>query len=166
MKIDLSSIFRHIGNKLEVELSESFLFEKESIILTEPVSLIGEVINTGKLVLLTGKIATEILCQCDRCLDDFKLVLQFDIEEQFCRSINDYQDLMGEVELSEDDFACLVGEDNSVDLLEIMRQNILANMPMKLLCNKKCSGIKVLKEEQEEKMDPRLLKLKEYKTGL
>jgi hypothetical protein len=46
-----------------------------------------------------------------------------------------------EVELKESDFAFLIDEDNSIDLTELVRQNLLTALPIKPLCSSLCEGL-------------------------
>lgn len=162
MKIDLSSILKEVGSKQHIEISEAMDFHDEPLELTKPVNVNADITNTGKSILLKGVVSTEIKLDCGRCLNKYNFPLHFRIEEQYCKNSKDYKDITGEIELTDEDFVYLIEEDNTIDLYEIIRQNIIAQIPIKPLCSLDCIGIQVITDTKEE-IDPRFAKLKEFK---
>jgi len=158
-KIDVSSILKETGNKLVIDFTENIDFKNENLYFSEPIKIHLALINTGKSILASGNVSSKLLLPCDRCLEEFPHPLAFEIEEQFCKGINEYKNMTGEFELTEEDFFSLIKEDNTIDLYEILRQNIITNIPIKALCRLDCPGIYV-KREKAETIDPRLVDLK------
>ena len=70
-------------------------------------------------ILVSGKISTEILAQCDRCAEMFPLQLQ-DAE-----IFHKYKNLTGD----------------PIDLTEDIREDILMTFPQSFLCQDSCRGI-------------------------
>ena len=64
-----------------------------------------------------------------------------------------------EVEVPDEDVIFPVNDDNKVDISEVIRQELILNMPEKPLCSKDCKGFS--EGKKEKKIDPRLEKLKE-----
>ena len=141
MKIDLTELLQKIGNEAEVEQSEKVSFPEDDLSLTKPVKIKLHLVNTGTSVLVKGKVETEIELECSRCLKAFRLPLELKIEEEFSRSIPQYRK-GGEIELKEEDFVYPIEKDNSIDLTEVIRQDLLLAMPIKTLCEPNCQGIK------------------------
>lgn len=160
MKVDLSTLFKEVGKSLKLELTEDVSYSEDSLKLSAPVSLDGKVINTGKSVLLTGNIKTKVIVECARCLEPFEIEMDVDIEEQYCKSISDYKEITGAVELSDADFVYLIDEEDTISLDEVIRQNIITHLPIRAICSDKCPGIKT-ESKKEDNIDPRLAKLKE-----
>jgi uncharacterized protein len=154
MKIELNSIFESIGKCIDINLNEKLSFPEDDFITSTPLNVIGNATNTGKTVLLTLSVKTTLTLECGRCLKKFTHPLTFKIEEQYYRSISEYKELTGEIELTENDFFYLIENNTSIDLYEILRQNILTNIPIVSVCDSTCEGINT-NDNSENTTDPR-----------
>lgn len=157
MKLNIEELLKQIGNKHNFELDLNY--DKNDFEASQ-VKIKGVLLNAGKSILLSGKISLDLKMECGRCLNKFNKKLEFKIEEQFCKSVEDYKDITGELELTEDDFIYFLTEHNKIDLGEVVRQNILTHIPLVPVCKKDCKGFE--KEmNTSDQIDPRLEKLKE-----
>lgn len=161
MKIDLTSIIKEVGKKLYIDITEDVKIDEE-ICLASPIHINATLLNTGKSILLNGKVDTKIKTDCARCLNDTTHSLNFEITEQYCKNVNNFKEITGEQDLSDEDYNFLIDEENSIDLYEILRQNILSRVPLKVLCRNNCSGIPTT-ESQGASIDPRLDKFRAIK---
>jgi uncharacterized protein len=107
---------------------------------------------------------TKVRLACCRCLKEFDLPLDIEIEEEYSKRIvtERRSQTKNDVKLNEEDFIFPVSEDNKIDMTEAIRQNILTSLPIKPLCNEACRGLPADKKSVKLP-DPRLLKLKEIK---
>lgn len=140
MKIDLTEVLQKVGNEAALEESEKISYPEDNLNLTKPVNIKIHLVNTGDSVLLKGKIEAEAELECSRCLKAFNLPLSLEIEEEFAKKAPEHR-RAEELELKEEDFVYPIEKDNSIDLSEVIRQNLLLALPMKALCQPDCKGI-------------------------
>ncbi|MBC7262561.1 MAG: YceD family protein [Anaerolineae bacterium] len=129
-------------------------------------SLIGRVkfLRTGNGILVTGHIQTEIRVPCRRCLTPVTVLIEVDLEEQFRPSVDIWTGAILPLEPGEEE-ATRTDAHHILDLTEVVRQNLLINLPMAPLCSPQCKGLcphcgANLNEGpcgcQHEEVDPRL----------
>ena len=140
MKIDLTELLQKVGNEADLEQTEKLRYPEDDLNLTKPAKIRLHLVNTGASVLVKGQVETEIELECSRCLKTFKLPLELKIDEEFSRDAPQYK-RGGEIELKEEDFVYPIEKDNSIDLTEVIRQNLLLAIPIKTLCTPDCKGI-------------------------
>ncbi|MCX5749820.1 MAG: DUF177 domain-containing protein [Candidatus Saganbacteria bacterium] len=166
MKIDLTGLLKEIGNDQDVEEQIRVSYPEDGLEITGPVQLSVHLLNAGEMVIVTGKILAEIKLNCSRCLKDFDQQITVDFEELFSKTTKNGDGRGGEKELGDDDFIFPIEKDNTIDIGEIIRQELISCIPIKTLCDKGCKGIKGC-IENSKKIDPRFAKLKEdfYNAG-
>jgi uncharacterized protein len=98
-----------------------------------------EIARVGVRYLLDGSISGYALAACDRCLESYRRLLDFEFRLFLSAHISDPD--QSELELSEEDMAVQFVEGDEVDLFEIVREQIYISLPMKSLCRKDCSGL-------------------------
>jgi uncharacterized protein len=139
VRIDLTELLREDGNEAEIEQTEKTDFSGDDLKLTAPVQVNLHLVNTGVSVLLSGRAKTEAELECSRCLKSFKTPLSVEFEEEFVK--NPFVHRQGEVELKKADFVSPIDQDNSIDLTELVRQELILALPIKTLCSEKCKGV-------------------------
>lgn len=113
-------------NELDVNGSV-YLFNKK-----EPVMLNIRNVDRKK-ILVEAKTSCSLNIPCDRCLNDVEI--DFDID--FSKTIDMSNDLVDEED--RDDFAYIV--ESNLDVDKLVYNEVLVNMPMKVLCDDNCKGI-------------------------
>ncbi len=109
----------------------------------------------GTHVEVLGDIKAEVEIECDRCLKKFNQVLNIDIKEVFSTcDVFDYSH--NEIELKNDNFVVELEKEGKIDITDLVYQSIILNLPSKKICSENCEGTEVLKELQNNKIDPRL----------
>lgn len=139
LKIDLTDLLREVGSEAEVTEEEKVNYPEDNLILTKPVKIKAHLVNTGVSVLLSGEAETEVELTCSRCLERYHQPLSFKIKEEHS-SAPPMAKKAKEVELKEKDFVFGIEEDNTLDLSEIIRQNLLLVLPIKPLCKPDCKS--------------------------
>ena len=129
LKIDITPLLKNVGHVIEVDEAEEISFPEDNLILVSPVEVKGEITNTGSSLLFLGNIKTRARLNCGRCGVEFDLPLEVDAEEEYSRS------------KSKDDTVFRVEGDNTIDLTEAVRQDLLTELPIQPLCDKKCKGV-------------------------
>lgn len=123
--------------------------------------------KVGTEVVVKGGLRADVELQCSRCLKDFKDMIAVPVDVVY----HPVEELRGEdkheIKSGELDVGFYSGEE--LDLLDLVREQITLNLPMKPLCNDLCKGICVKCGMDlntgscgcsKEDIDPRLAALK------
>ncbi|MBU0671748.1 MAG: DUF177 domain-containing protein [Candidatus Margulisbacteria bacterium] len=141
MRIDLTELLQKVGNETDIEQSEKVSFPEDGLTLTKPVIVNAHLANIGPSVLLLGRAETEAELECSRCLKKFKYPIAIELEEEFSKEPL-IPKKSKEIELRNEDFVLPIEEDNTIDLTELIRQDLSLEQPIKTLCSPDCKGIK------------------------
>jgi len=139
VKIDLTELLREAGNEADIEQTDQADFSSDGLKLTAPVQVKLHLVNTGVSVMMSGRARTEAELECSRCLKSYQTPLTVEFEEEFVK--DPFVHRQGEVELKEADFVSPIGQDNSIDLTDLVRQELILALPIKTLCSEKCKGV-------------------------
>ena len=173
MKVCLDKLWKEPGAKEDF----NFVWEDCSDDLGEaslikPIIVKGNVSNQGNYLELSMYMETEIMLPCSRCLEEIKLPLKLDVTDQFCS-----KEARSETERVCDEYSSLLFLENEdwLDLKQIMLENLLLSLPMRVLCMPDCPGIcpecgANLKESkctcQRQDIDPRFEALAQLKKKM
>lgn len=145
----------------DVGLEQSYKFERDfnpivsetvKYVFGKPVVFDIKLENTGRGVRVTGKVWTEMILECSRCLREFSFPVEWDADEVFAL----------EKVPGEETYAM---EDTRVDLGPPVEEAVVLAVPMKPLCDDACAGIcpvcgELVDEKHvahdEEKVDARM----------
>lgn len=168
MKFDLHTIKRGEHDKIDLNFTvdfDSIDYYGDILKIISPITVIGTIYNIGEQIFLTCSIHTELEVRCGRCLKIFTYPMETKMNVE----------LVEEGKISEDNDAddIVVYEDNIIDFDAIIKEEILTDVPMKVLCDENCKGLcgvcgKDLNLEScqcnsknDDNINPRLAKLKE-----
>ncbi len=134
MKIE---VFEIPEEGLNIELEETPKTDEVKII--EPFKAILRVDKRGQEVFVKGVVSGEIELQCSRCLREYKMPIRSLIE----LSYHPIEELNKEelVELKRDEMDVDFYREGLIDTEDIIRDQILLNIPMKPLCSEDCKGL-------------------------
>ena len=96
------------------------------------------VIRSGKGILVKGEASVQVELTCNRCLTDFTYTMSFNIEEEVLY----HHSMVSATSLFDEEDANFIGDENMLDIGELIRQYTLINLPMKALCKPDCIGNK------------------------
>jgi uncharacterized protein len=121
----------------EIGYNRTFAIEGEqptmlSLELTQPVS--GEITITkleGRRLVITGSIDTQMQLECHRCLRSYIADLEIDFKQNY----SEHPEL--------DELPII---DGRIDLAPLIEQELIVNLPIKLLCEVDCIGIPGVEE--------------------
>lgn len=102
----------------------------------------GEVtlLRTGRGILVTGCLTTEVQLTCARCLGSFHHPVTLDVEEEYFPTIDIATGAI--VKAPEDEpGAFTINQNNILNLGEAIRQYAVLAVPMKPLCRPDCAGL-------------------------
>ncbi len=137
LKIDLTPILQEVGRTAHFDFEERLSWPEDGLDIRDPLIIEADLMNTGELVVINAKIFGKVKIKCARCAEDFVYPIKFEFEEEYSSNIPAPAKKKGEVELTKKDFIFKIEKDNTIDLGEAVRQNILTELPIKPLC-KKC----------------------------
>lgn len=133
MKLDISDLLKKetANKKFHLELEETGFFDgRENINFLQPVKFDGILSKVGDIITLTGKLNTVLELSCSRCLEKFDYVVDLDIEEKLTASDG----------ANKDDDVIFIDSD-TIDITEIIENNIILTLPIKRLCREDCKGL-------------------------
>jgi len=132
MRIDLSDVFQQDGfeKSFEAAVDLSELEACGGFPLKLPVMLIGRARNQNMVVGLQYRVHVSFETACDRCLDEMRQ--EFDYSFDHILSANDTEDETGEI---------ITVADFRLDIEELAREDVLLELPSKVLCREDCAGL-------------------------
>jgi uncharacterized protein len=126
--------FSHSYAHGEVEL------EDEGARLVSDAEVEGSASRKGEEVRVRGKIVTEVELLCDRCASPARAPLEVEFDARFIPRMVAASDAEN-VELLADDLGLAAYEGDSVDVDELVREQILLALPSRNLCREDCKGL-------------------------
>jgi uncharacterized protein len=138
MRIELenlgpTSLFEHVYEPEELVLDE------EHVRLTEPPEVRGSVKQSGHEVRLTGTIVARAEVDCDRCLKTVALPVETKFDVAYVPA-EDYQRSEA-AELQEEDLGLSIFDGETIDVDELVREQLLLALPARALCGEDCKGL-------------------------
>ena len=141
MKIDLTNIPSE-GKYIKFNLSPAWWeseFGNDHIIgRSVPLSGLIKVYLTGNKVTVEGTLSTRLELRCDRCLEPYTEDISTNF--RFFLSLIPYKGNL-DIELLEDDLNINFIDGNYLDSDQIIKEQIILNVPMKAICSIDCKGL-------------------------
>ncbi|MGI5856558.1 MAG: YceD family protein [Candidatus Merdivicinus sp.] len=155
MKLNLRQLFDIVGERKDFRCSFDFSGEElyGGFPFQTPVDCSGEIENRAGVVRLVFCVKFVLSLACDRCLKPFQQEKTLNFEHILVQKLNS----------ANDDY--LVCADGVLDLEELVRTDVLLELPTKVLCSEDCRGLcsqcgKNLNEGsctcEKKQIDPRL----------
>ncbi|MDF2502761.1 MULTISPECIES: YceD family protein [Clostridium] len=160
MIINISDLIGKKTTKKDIDVvldSKSFSDDYETYEVLEPIKVKATLVKTEDMLSLYGMINGEIQLSCSRCLENFSYKLQLELQEELTNNPE-----------NKDDELIFINND-TLDLTEIIENNIIMSLPIQRLCKKDCKGLcqvcgvnlnKGNCNCESPDIDPRLAKLK------
>jgi len=141
MKIDLTKIPPG-GKKISLSLKPDWWkpdFDEDRVVgLDSPLSARLTIYPAGEKIVVDGFLSARLLLRCDRCLETYSKDVTTDF--RIYLSMFPYKG-EAEVELLENDLNLDFIDDNFLDSDQIIKEQLILNLPMKTLCTKDCKGL-------------------------
>lgn len=138
MLIDISEVLSVKDKDLEVNTNiemQRFVSRMCDYEIIDKKPLIIKLHNTGKRTFsMSTVIDISMIVPCGRCLEDVKYDMHIDVEKEI--DMNESQDEGDE----EPEYSVYIQEDE-LDVEKLVYNEILINVPMKVLCSPDCKGI-------------------------
>jgi uncharacterized protein len=99
-----------------------------------------QLMRTQRSIFVRGHLETEVVVECSRCLAAATVPIAFDIQEEFFPQVDV---LTGHaVPLPEEvEEAFTIDSTHELDLTELVRQQLLLELPMQAVCRETCEGL-------------------------
>lgn len=140
LEINIGKVRNVKGARQTYELEERvFDFMTPDWQLCGPMTVSMEIVNEGRLLSLTGVAKATLEAKCDRCLDQVIRSVEAIITEQllYANDAPQYSHLaIGELEEQ-----YYLYHNDHFDVADIVREAILAELPLKVLCQEDCRGL-------------------------
>ncbi len=133
MKMNIRQLFDLVGERRTI--SQRFDFREEELYgrypFQSPVECSGEIENRAGVVRLVFCVKFSLDLVCDRCLEPFVR----DEELHFAHI------LVQKLDSGEEDEDYVLCEGGELDLDELVRTDVLLELPSKVLCSENCKGL-------------------------
>jgi len=129
------------GSVREFDFREPFPDPSDELHLRGPIEGNARLTRTSEGIVAHCDYRASVRLECARCLEEAIAEVDGELDEEFFPSTDIRTGLPvpvpGEVEEDEN----LINEHHEIDLNEILRQNILAHLPLQPLCDAACPGL-------------------------
>ncbi|HLX41526.1 MAG TPA: DUF177 domain-containing protein [Ktedonobacteraceae bacterium] len=128
-----------VGASYEADIDENDVQLDEDIQVIDPIRGHVRLRRTNQGLLVDGWVDVTIELSCNRCLDQFEQRFHVPFMEQFYPTV----DVITGIALppfNEDD-VFPIDDHHHVDLTEAIRQHVLLELPMSVICREDCAGL-------------------------
>jgi uncharacterized protein len=159
-------------NEKNFEFTSQPDLEEETVRLMKPVEVAGKLKKGLVQVDVSGDIKGEAEVDCTRCLASFASKLEISFKVAYVSEENYTQS--EESEIRNEDLEIAIYENEEINLDELVREQILLNLPTQAFCREDCKGLcekcganKNVKscDCEEKEVDPRWAALKNLKRN-
>lgn len=170
MKIDLN---RSDGSTTSFDVSvkpSDIELESDLVSVRDEVKVKGTVSSGDNFTVIEADVSAPLDIDCSRCLERIPSVHEFVFKSAFASAEQLNEEV--EVELDLQDLELSFAEDDEIDLRDVIREQIVLNLPARPLCREDCKGLcevcggnlnKVSCDCKQEETDPRWAALKNLK---
>ncbi|MBQ2932499.1 MAG: DUF177 domain-containing protein [Clostridia bacterium] len=133
MILDLTPVVNFEGKKMDLDVQLDFKnAEDTGLKFLKPVSLKGTLLNIGGSLELSASIVALLEFDCDRCCES--------LSEEF---EGEFTEILRKEDIGADDKNpdAIYYQGNSLDLDDIVLNNIILQLPSKHLCREDCKGL-------------------------
>lgn len=127
--LDISKLLSGETDRISFDLGPFSEESEENGILVSRLRFFGEAENLTDSIYLTGTVTGTLTAPCARCLVPVERELHCEVS---------YPVVTSEEESEEE---VLLAEGQKVDLITLMQETVLMEMPTRLLCKEECKGL-------------------------
>jgi uncharacterized protein len=139
MRIELDKL-EQTGSKFAHRYEpEEIVLDEEHARLTKPPEVSGSARRVGNEVRLRGKISASAEVDCDRCLKSVGVPIETEFDVRYVTA-QDYES-GNAAALQEEDLGLSVFDGETIDIDELVREQVLLALPARALCKEECKGL-------------------------
>ena len=139
MRIELVNLERGRADFAHVYQPDELGSFDERVTLLAPVRVNGKVRLAGAEVFVNGHIETRAQVDCDRCLKQVELPVNADFDLQYITGAE--YECSAAAELTEEVMSVSVFDGETIDVDEMVKEQISLAVPTRMLCQPDCKGI-------------------------
>jgi DUF177 domain-containing protein len=139
MRIELEKLEGGRGDFAHIYQPDELDPIDERVSLAGPAEVKGRVRRTGVAVAVDGHIDTRVKVECDRCLKPVELPVITDFALEYITEA-DYESSSAAA-LNDEEMSVSVFDGESIDVDEIVKEQVLLAVPARTLCREDCKGI-------------------------
>lgn len=140
LELDISRVRSVKGSEEHYHLETAvFDFMDEDWQLAKPLVIDAEISHQDKILYLKGHANTAVKGICSRCLEQVVVPVECSFAEQllYTKDVSLFSHLaVGEVEEK-----YFIYDNDTLEITDIIRESILAVLPLKILCKDDCRGL-------------------------
>lgn len=168
MRYNVSQLLKgHVGETRHYQLQNDIADLDPAIHPLTNLNGAVDMIRTNEGILVRANLYSTIELTCSRCLGAFAFPTRFQIEEEFHPTI----DILSGAHLpqaQDTDTATLIDAQHTLDLTEIVRQDLTLALPLAPVCRNNCQGLcpvcgknrnQEVCDHHDDDVDPRFAKL-------
>src|SRR5579864_6233257 len=129
------------GAVREFDFCEPFPDPADELHLSGPLEGHTRLIRTSEGILAHSDYHACVKLECARCLDEALAQVDGELDEEFLPSTDIRTGVPLHIGRDPEDEQSFINEHHEIDLNEILRQNILTNLPLQPLCDAACPGL-------------------------
>jgi uncharacterized protein len=118
---------------------DEIILDEDHARLTQPAEVSVRASRSGHEVRLRGNISASAEVDCDRCLKTVSLPIETEFDVKYLPT-EDYTSSEA-AELQEEDLSVSFFDGETIDLDELVREQVLLAMPARALCGEECKGL-------------------------
>jgi uncharacterized protein len=138
MRVELASL-EGSGGKFAQEYQPGELKIDDRVDLPATLSVTGRVTRSNRKVVVTGIFTTKVQVDCDRCLQPVELPVESDFRVELITP--EVYENTPTAELDDTDLDLSVFDGEAVDIDELVREQLLLALPLRILCRESCKGL-------------------------
>jgi uncharacterized metal-binding protein YceD (DUF177 family) len=129
------------GTVREFDFRERFPDPSGELHLKGPIAGHARLTRTSEGILAHSDFHARVVLECARCLEEAIARIDGELDEEFVPTTDIRTGVPVPLPAGVQDDQPLIDEHHEIDLNEILRQNILASLPLQPLCEAACPGL-------------------------
>ena len=114
--------------------------EHESVIRAlEPLAGSVRLMRTQHSVFVRGRLESRLEVECSRCLGEAELGVRFEVDAEYFPEVDIHTG--AGLPKPDDDLAFTIDPNHELDLTEAVRQHLVLEIPMRVICREACAGL-------------------------
>jgi uncharacterized protein len=139
MRIELDKLDNTDGTFAHRYKPEEIVLDEEHVRLTDAPEVSGRIRRSGHEVRIKGQLSARAEVDCDRCLATVTVPVEAKFDVGYIPS-EDYT-ASEAAELQEADLSLSVFDGETIDVDELVREQLLLALPSRALCGDECKGL-------------------------
>jgi uncharacterized protein len=141
VSVNVAQLLQHLpGTVREFEFDEPLPDPNDDLRLRGPVRGYARLTRTSRGILVHADHQAPVSLDCARCLNEVTLNLEGSLDEEFVPT-TDVRTGAPAPDQPEEPDQPVIDERHELNLDEVLRQNILTNLPLQPLCDTVCPGL-------------------------